>query len=69
MKLFPNFCNKFQAESYQIMIMLMIINYKQKKFYQSNELKKELRESQDYSEWNKKTIKLDGILAKKKPSA
>ncbi len=47
---------------------LIAINYKQKKFYQSNELKKELSERQDYSEWNKKTIKLDGILAKKKIS-
>tara|TARA_B100000965_G_scaffold115315_1_gene95144 strand:+ start:13476 stop:17990 length:4515 start_codon:yes stop_codon:yes gene_type:complete len=47
---------------------LIAINYKEKRFYQSDELKKKLSERQDYSEWNKKTIQLNGILAKKKIS-
>ena len=45
---------------------LIAINYKEKKFYQSDELKKQLSERQDYSNWNKKTIQLDAILSNKK---
>ncbi len=45
---------------------LIAINYKQKKFYKSDELKKQLSERHDFSEWNKKTIQLDKILTKKK---
>jgi glutamate synthase (NADPH/NADH) large chain len=45
---------------------LIAINYKEKKFYQSDELKKQLSERQDYSNWNKKTTQLDAILADKK---
>ena len=45
---------------------LIAINYKEKKFYQSDELKKQLSERHDYSNWNKKTIQLDAILANKK---
>ena len=47
---------------------LIAVNYNEKKFYESNELKKVLSQRQDYSEWNKKTIKLDSILANKKIS-
>ncbi len=45
---------------------LIAINYKEKKFYQSDELKKQLSERRDYSTWNKKTTQLDAILADKK---
>ena len=45
---------------------LIAINYKEKKFYQSDELKKQLSERQDYSNWNKKTTQLDAILSDKK---
>ena len=45
---------------------LIAINYKEKKFYQSDELKHQLSERQDYSNWNKKTTKLDAILSDKK---
>ena len=42
---------------------LVAINYKEKKFYESLELKNILSNRQDFSEWNKKTIQLDAILA------
>ena len=45
---------------------LIAINYKEKRFYQSDELKKQLSERHDFSEWNKKTVKLDSILSSKK---
>ena len=47
---------------------LIAINYQEKKFYQSDELKKLLSQRQNYSEWNKKTIDLDSILADKQIS-
>ena len=47
---------------------LIAINYKEKKFYKSDELKKQLSERQDYSNWNKKTTQLDSILSNKKIS-
>ena len=47
---------------------LIAINYHEKKFYQSDELKKLLSQRQNYSEWNKKTIDLDSILADKQIS-
>ena len=42
---------------------LIAVNYQDKNLYQSDELKKILSQLQDYSEWNKKTINLDSILA------
>ncbi len=45
---------------------IIAVNYKEKKFYESSELKKQLSERQNFSEWNKRTIKLDGILSNKK---
>ena len=42
---------------------LVAINYKEKKFYQSEELKNILSNRQDFSNWNKKTVQLDSILA------
>ncbi|MDB0033629.1 glutamate synthase large subunit [Alphaproteobacteria bacterium] len=45
---------------------LVAINYKEKKFYQSAELKNILSNRQDFSDWNKKTIQLDSILASQK---
>ena len=45
---------------------LIAVNYQEKKFYQSDELKKILSQRQNYTEWNKKTINLDSILADKK---
>ena len=47
---------------------LIAINYKEKRFYQSDELKKQLSERHDFSEWNKKTVKLDSILSSEKIS-
>ena len=47
---------------------LIAVNYQEKKFYKSDELKKILSQRQDYSEWNKKTINLDNILADKQIS-
>ena len=47
---------------------LIAINYQEKKFYQSDELKMLLSQRQNYSEWNKKTIDLDSILADKQIS-
>jgi glutamate synthase (NADPH/NADH) large chain len=45
---------------------LVAINYKEKKFYQSEELKNILSNRQDFSNWNKKTVQLDSILASQK---
>jgi glutamate synthase (NADPH/NADH) large chain len=45
---------------------LVAINYKEKKFYQSAELKNILSNRQDFSDWNKKTVQLDSILASQK---
>lgn len=45
---------------------LIAINYKEKKFYQSEELKETLSKRHPYSEWNKKTIKLDKIIIEQK---
>ena len=45
---------------------LVAINYKEKKFYQSEELKNILSNRQDFSNWNKKTVQLDAILASQK---
>jgi len=47
---------------------IIAINYKEKKFYLSDELKKQLSERQDYTSWNKKTTQLDTILSNKKVS-
>ena len=47
---------------------IIAINYKEKKFYLSDELKKQLSERQDYTNWNKKTTQLDTILSDKKVS-
>ena len=42
---------------------LVAINYKEKIFYESEELKNILSNRQDFSDWNKKTVQLDAILA------
>ena len=45
---------------------LVAINYKEKKFYQSEELKNILSNRQNFANWNKKTVQLDSILATQK---
>ena len=45
---------------------LIAVNYNEKKFYESSEIKKVLSQRQNYSDWNKKTIKLDNILVNQK---
>jgi len=47
---------------------LIAINYKEKKFYQSNELKTQLSSQFPYVKWNKNTILLDEILNQQKIS-
>ena len=45
---------------------LIAVNYKENKFYESDKLKELLSNRNNYSDWNKKTIKLDNILSKDK---
>ena len=45
---------------------LIAVNYKENKFYESDELKSKLSKKHPYANWNKKTVQLDQIIESQK---